>query len=157
MTTALAQVAGHVIWSARENFDGAMYVMVEIIAQDRSDQVVTIEAGTGKIVRVEPAKPKAAVTTTATGQPAAAKKPAIKGTIPVGDAKTVEYPSLAKISMHDAIAAVVKKYPGRLVEVYLYADSGFLLYGIEVSSRVGKITLARVDAGTGRILGTEKM
>jgi len=92
MTIALAQVPGRVLWSARENFDGGMYVMVEIIPEDRSDQVVTIEAGTGKVVKV-----------------------------------------------------------------YLYAESGFLLYGIEVSSRVGKITLAKVDAGTGRMLATEKM
>ncbi len=157
MRLAVGKVPGRVFWSAREKFDGGTYVMVEIVTAERTRQVVTIEDGTGKIVKVEPAKEKPVATATVTGEAAAPKKPALKGTIAVGDAKTVEYPYLAKVSMEDAIKAVLKRHPGKLVEVYIYAESGFLLYGIEVSSRVGRITLAKVDAGTGRIVGTEKM
>lgn len=160
MASATATVPGRVLWSSRENFDGATYIMVEVIAGDRSDHIVTIEQDTGQVVKTELAKPKPAVSATTTGKEAKARKPAkpLKGaTIEAGDAKQADLPYMARISMEDAIAAVLKKHKGRLIEVYVFAEAGYVLYGIEVSSRVGRITLAKVDAGTGKVLTAERM
>lgn len=159
IATACHQVPGRVSWAAREKYDGATFVLVQVVKEDRTTQTVTLEDKTGKVVKVEPLveKPEKPKKDDGKKNGAAEKKSSIKGTIPAGNVRPSEYPYLAKVTMQDAIKAALAKKNGKIVEVYAYQENGWVLYGIEISAAIGKIVIVKVDAGTGGVLGTVKM
>jgi len=158
IAAATDRVPGRVTWAARERFDGSTFVMVQVVKDDRTTDTVTLDSRSGKVLKVEPHvdNPKKG-DDKKKDEKGKNGTPAVHGTIPAGNARPYEYPYLAKVSMLDAITAALAWKKGAVVEVYLYAEAGWVLYGIEISTAVGKIEIVQVDAGTGRVLGTVRM
>jgi len=80
----------------------------------------------------------------------------IKGSIPVSDKKTTDFPDMAKISIMDALNKAKAKYPGKAVEAELKNEDGYLIYKVEIVGPDRSVMELEVDAGNGAILGTEK-
>lgn len=79
----------------------------------------------------------------------------IQGSISVQKKHKSEYASLARISLQDAIASAAKVHMGKIVEVALEEEDGFLVYEVELvgSDNVRKTVL--IDAGNGKTLRDE--
>jgi uncharacterized membrane protein YkoI len=80
----------------------------------------------------------------------------IKGSIPVSDKKTADFPDMAKISIMDALNKAQAKYPGKALEVELENEDGYLVYTVKVVGPDRSVMEVEVDAGNGAILGMEK-
>jgi uncharacterized membrane protein YkoI len=73
------------------------------------------------------------------------------GTIPVRVAET-EFPSLARISLDEAIQQALVAVPGQVLGVQLEEENGFLVYDIEVVNADRAVVDVTVDAGSGEVL-----
>lgn len=80
----------------------------------------------------------------------------IKGSISVGKERSSTYASKAKITMIEAISIASKNSDGKVIEVALEKEDGFLVYEVEVLGKDGKKSELLIDAGNGSILKTEK-
>jgi uncharacterized membrane protein YkoI len=140
ISIALKEVPGRVSWAGMENFDGKLHCMVQVVKEDRRAKVVTLDAGSGAVEKVEDVKEK--------------KK---KKSPPAGMAKPNEWPFMAKISLEQAMKSALAGHPGKYVEVYLFDKQGILFYGIEISSAGRQISKVDVDAMSGSVVATEKM
>jgi uncharacterized membrane protein YkoI len=80
----------------------------------------------------------------------------IKGSVPVSDKKTADFPDMAKISMTEALNKAKAKYPGKPVEVELENEDGYLIYEVEIVGPDRTVMELAVDAGNGAILKMEK-
>jgi hypothetical protein len=76
----------------------------------------------------------------------------IEGTVPVAGKSKSDYPSLAKISLQDAIGIASKESSGKIVEAVLEKETGFLVYEVEVLAADRSKKEFVIDAGTGKIL-----
>lgn len=74
------------------------------------------------------------------------------GSIPLEGISKVTYPHLAKISLQDAINIVSKKHQGKIIEVALEKEAGFLVYEVELISIDNIKKEIILDAGNGQIL-----
>jgi hypothetical protein len=84
-------------------------------------------------------------------------EPKIKGSIAVHQAKTVEFPKLAKISASQASRAANVQVPGSVLSVGLENEDGFLIYAVNVADEKSGIHEVLIDAGNGKVLSaTEK-
>ena len=146
---ATRKVPGRVAWLSPENIDGYLFHMVQVVTPDRSLKIVTIDAGNGRIVKVEPQAEKPRGTS---GQVS------FKGTLSAVGMKTSEFPYAAKITLERAMRIALKRYPGRFREVYIYEGGGWLFWGIEIASdRKREIMKIDVDAGSGAVVNMEPM
>jgi len=78
--------------------------------------------------------------------------PAVKGSISLASAKNTPLPSLAKISLSQAVSTVEREANGKIVEASLGDEDGFLTYLVTVLNPDQKVTEFNVDAGNGQIL-----
>lgn len=76
----------------------------------------------------------------------------IVGSIAVNKHNKSSYPDLAKITLQDAIKIVSKDHPGKILEVALEREDGYLVYEVELitDQKVRKEII--LDAGNGKIL-----
>jgi hypothetical protein len=93
--------------------------------------------------------------TTAHSSASAKSKPSIQGSIPVKGKSKLEYSALAKISVQEAIAAAGNATSGRVIEVALDRENGFLVYEIEMIMPNQSRKELLIDAGNGKILLTK--
>lgn len=77
------------------------------------------------------------------------------GTIPVRVAET-EFPSLARISLNEAIQQALVAVPGQVLGVQLEEENGFLVYDIEVVNADRAVVDLTVDAGSGDVLAIDQ-
>lgn len=81
----------------------------------------------------------------------------INGSIRVERQLETEFPTMARISMDQAVAAALAAVPGRVLSVDLDDEDGFLVYEVKiVTTDKTTVTSVTVDAGDGRILATER-
>ncbi len=75
---------------------------------------------------------------------------------PDGKVAPSDLPALAKISFQQATAAALSAAPGSVIKTELEIEDGNLVYSVEVVGSDKSITEVEVDAGTGKILATDK-
>jgi uncharacterized membrane protein YkoI len=78
------------------------------------------------------------------------------GTIRIEKQTEAEFPSMAKISMDQAVERALASVQGQILKTELEDENGFLVYGIEVVSADKSVVDVKVDAGTGKVLAMEK-
>ncbi|MBB5347192.1 PepSY domain-containing protein [Desulfoprunum benzoelyticum] len=78
------------------------------------------------------------------------------GTIRIEKQSKAEFPSMAKISMVQAVQTALASVQGQVLEAELEDEDGFLVYGIEVVSADKTVMDVTVDAGTGKVLAMEE-
>lgn len=74
------------------------------------------------------------------------------GTIAVSKKDKKKYPDLAKISFQQVLDIISKNYPGKVVEVALEEEDGFLVYEVELISSEDTKKEIYLDAGNGSVL-----
>lgn len=84
------------------------------------------------------------------------QEPSYRGSIAVGQAKESDFPSMAKISLQEAMQAALARVPGEVLKTELEDENGYLVYGVEVVSSDRSVTDVKVDAGTGAVLALDK-
>lgn len=93
----------------------------------------------------------------ATFAPAKEEKAAAAGSIrPTGKMKPADLPALAKISFEDAMKAALAAAPGKIIKAELEVEDGNLMYSFEIVGARKAITEVEIDAGNGKVLGTEQ-
>ncbi|GAB6906846.1 Peptidase propeptide and ypeb domain protein [Desulfosarcina cetonica] len=78
------------------------------------------------------------------------------GTIRVDKHAEADFPSMAKISMDQATQKALAAVNGQVLKTELEDENGFLVYGVEVVSADKSIMEVKVDAGSGKVLATER-
>ncbi len=87
---------------------------------------------------------------------AAETKAAPQGSIrPAGKVKPADLPALAKISFESALKAALTAVPGHVIKAELEVEDGNLMYSFEIVGADKAITEVEIDAGDGKVLGTE--
>jgi uncharacterized membrane protein YkoI len=87
---------------------------------------------------------------------AAEIKAAPQGSIrPAGKVKPADLPALAKISFESALKAALTAVPGHVIKAELEVEDGNLMYSFEIVGADKAITEVEIDAGDGKVLGTE--
>ena len=81
-----------------------------------------------------------------------AKETKLQGTIPVTKENQSEYTQLAKLSIQDAMVKSNKAVPGKIIEIVLEEEDGFLIYEAEIVGADKSTKEVVVDAGTGAVL-----
>jgi uncharacterized membrane protein YkoI len=71
---------------------------------------------------------------------------------PAGKVKRADLPTLAKISLDDAMKAAQAKVPGTVIGADLKMKQGSLLYAIKIVGANKAITGVEIDAGDGKVL-----
>ena len=75
---------------------------------------------------------------------------------PAGKVKRADLPSLAKISLADAMKAAQARVPGTVISADLKMKQGSLLYAIKIVGSNKAITGIEIDAGNGEVLEVGK-
>jgi uncharacterized membrane protein YkoI len=75
---------------------------------------------------------------------------------PAGKVKHADFPTLAKISIDDAMKAAQAKVPGSVISADLKMKQGSLLYAIKIVSANKAIVGIEIDAGDGKVLEVGK-
>ncbi len=78
------------------------------------------------------------------------------GTIRIEKKSEAEFPSMAKISMDQAIQKALASVKGQVLKAELEDENGSLVYGVEVVAADKTIMDVKVDAGSGKVLATEQ-
>jgi uncharacterized membrane protein YkoI len=78
------------------------------------------------------------------------------GTIRIEKQTKAEFPSMAKISMAQAVERALASVQGQVLKTELEDENGFLVYDVEVVSASKAIMEVKVDAGSGKVLAMEK-
>lgn len=94
----------------------------------------------------------AAIAILCTAAACAKDKPKIQGSISLQGKSKNDYSAMAKISLQDAIAIAAKEHPGKVIEVSLDKEDGFLVYEIEILTPSHTRKEILIDAGTGKTL-----
>jgi uncharacterized membrane protein YkoI len=74
------------------------------------------------------------------------------GTIAVSKKDKKKYPDLAKISFQQVLEKITKDHPGKIVEVALEEEDGYLVYEVELISPEKTKKEIILDAGNGEVL-----
>jgi len=74
------------------------------------------------------------------------------GTITINNANEAQYPYMAIIPFEDIISKVVKEAPGKLLQIELTNESGYLVYNVEVVNTEKQIIRIFFDAGNSETL-----
>ncbi len=88
------------------------------------------------------------------------QSPHITGTVPTAGHMETDYPSMARITMTDAIVNATNHTPGEVLGCDLESQDGFLTYQVEIvttdaTSGAKTIVEVSVDAGDGQILAVQ--
>jgi uncharacterized membrane protein YkoI len=75
---------------------------------------------------------------------------------PAGKVKRADLPTLAKISIDDAMKAAQAKVPGTVIGADLKMKQGSLLYAIKIVGADKVITGVEIDAGDGKVIEVGK-
>lgn len=78
------------------------------------------------------------------------------GTIRIEKQTEAEFPSMAKISMDQAVERALASVQGQILKAELDDENGFLVYDVEVVSAAKAIMELKVDAGSGKVLAMER-
>ncbi|WP_051328422.1 PepSY domain-containing protein [Desulfatirhabdium butyrativorans] len=78
------------------------------------------------------------------------------GAIRIEKQSEAEFPSMAKISMDQAVQNALASVQGQVLKTELEDENGFLVYGVEVVSADKSIVDVKVDAGTGTVLAMDR-
>jgi len=78
------------------------------------------------------------------------------GTIRIEKQSEAQFPSMAKISMEQAVKQALNAVQGQILKTELEDENGFLVYGIEVVTADKAIVHVKVDAGSGKILAMDR-
>ncbi len=78
------------------------------------------------------------------------------GTIRVANQSESQFPSMARISMDQAVQKALATVQGQVLKTELEDENGFLVYGVEVISADKDIVDVKVDAGSGKVLAMDK-
>jgi uncharacterized membrane protein YkoI len=78
------------------------------------------------------------------------------GTIRIEQQSEAEFPSIAKISMDQAVQQALASVQGQVLKTELEGENGFLVYGVEVVTADKAIVDVKVDAGSGKVLAMER-
>ena len=81
---------------------------------------------------------------------------AYAGTIRIENHSKAEFPSMAKISMVQAVRTALDSVQGQILKTEIEDHNGFLVYGVEVVTPNKTIMDIKVDAGTGKVLSMDK-
>jgi uncharacterized membrane protein YkoI len=93
---------------------------------------------------------------TAKSAAAEEKKSEAVGSIrPKGEVAPADLPGLAKITFQQAMTAALAKVKGSIIKAELEVEDGNLMYSFEIVGANKKITEVEIDAGNGKVLGTE--
>ena len=79
-----------------------------------------------------------------------------EGTIRVEKQPEAEFPSMAKISMVQAVRNALDAVQGQVLKAELEDENGILVYGIEVVPADKSVVDVKVDAGTGKLLAMDR-
>ena len=79
-----------------------------------------------------------------------------QGSIKVEKQSEAEFPSMAKLSMDQAVEKALGAVDGQVLKVALENEDGFLVYGVEVAAQDKSVIEVKIDAGTGKVLATEE-
>lgn len=77
------------------------------------------------------------------------------GLIKVGDSNEQTMTKMAKLSVFDAIQIANKAAPGKVVELQLDKENGFLIWEVSKIAEDGQEVQLKLDAGNGRLLAAE--
>ncbi len=77
------------------------------------------------------------------------------GSIKVGDANEQAMANMAKLDAFDALQIAAKASPGKVVELQLDDENGFLIWEVAEMTPDGKELQLKLDAGDGRLLAAE--
>ena len=78
------------------------------------------------------------------------------GTIRIEKHSEAEFPSMAKISLDQAVQRVLASVHGQVLKTELEDENGFLVYGVEVVTPDKTIMDVKVDAGSGKVLSMDQ-
>lgn len=78
------------------------------------------------------------------------------GTIRIEKQSEAEFPSIARISMDQAVQQALASVQGQVLKTELEDENGFLVYGVEVVTADKAIVDVKVDAGSGEMLAMER-
>lgn len=76
----------------------------------------------------------------------------IHGAIPVTNQSEAEFPTMAKITLNQAVQRVAASTPGRVLKAELEEEDGFLVYSVEVAQPDQSVVEVKLDAGSGKTL-----
>lgn len=82
----------------------------------------------------------------------AAQTATVKGSIVVRTAQESDFPSLATVSLQQAIQTTLAQLPGGLLKAETEEEHGALVHHIEIVGTDKTITEFTIDAGTGAVL-----
>jgi uncharacterized membrane protein YkoI len=92
-----------------------------------------------------------------TGAPAKEENAAAAGSIrPAGKIKPADLPTLARMSFDEAMKAALIAAPGKIIKAELEIEDGNLMYSFEIVGDRKAITEVEIDAGNGKVLGTDQ-
>ncbi|MDD3553807.1 MAG: PepSY domain-containing protein [Deltaproteobacteria bacterium] len=78
------------------------------------------------------------------------------GTIRIENQSEAEFPSMARISMEQAVQNALASVQGQVLKTELEDENGFLVYGVEVVSSDKSVVDVKVDAGSGTVLAMDQ-
>jgi len=78
------------------------------------------------------------------------------GTIRIEKQSEAGFPSIAKISMDQAVQQALASVQGQVLKTELEDENGFLVYGVEVVTADKTIVDVKVDAGSGKVLAMDQ-
>lgn len=82
----------------------------------------------------------------------AAQTVTVKGSIVIRTAQESDFPSLATVSLQQAIQTALAQLPGGLLKAETEEENGALVHHIEIVGSDKTITEFTIDAGTGAVL-----
>ena len=74
---------------------------------------------------------------------------------PAKKVKPADLPALAKIPFETALKAALAAVPGSVIKAELEVEDGSLMYSFEIVGADKSITEVEIDAGNGKVLGTD--
>ena len=74
------------------------------------------------------------------------------GTIRIQKQSESQFPSMATISMDQAVQQALAAIQGQVLKAELEDENGFLVYGVELVTAENAIVDVKVDAGSGMVL-----
>jgi hypothetical protein len=78
-----------------------------------------------------------------------------RGSIKVGNLSEQAMADMAKLAAQDAITIATRAAPGKVTELQLDEENGYLIWEVTEMSGNGKETQLKIDAGNGRLLAAE--
>ena len=78
------------------------------------------------------------------------------GTIRLEKQAEADFPVLARLKFDQAVAKALDAVQGQVLKIELENENGFLVYGVEVVTAGLAIVDVKVDAGSGKVLVTDR-